>query len=134
MRLTAFLGIVLLVMGVFCGCGPGKDYVGGLDEKVTQAERLEDQVLCDNLKKAADSWMLNQALQGRDADTLTWESLKKELNQESVSYLESLREGSFSDKTLSASIRDKGWIKVRQGRIEISREDGVYHFTYAPDS
>lgn len=130
MKITAFLGIILLVTGVFCGCGPGKDYVSGLDDKLIQAERLEDQALCDSLKKAADAWALNQALEGKDAAALTWDGLKKELGQKYISYLEGLGEECFSDKALSSSIRDKGWIKVRQGWIIVSKGEG-FSFTYS---
>jgi hypothetical protein len=135
-KITAFLGIILLVIGVFCGCSPGKEYVGGLDEKLSQTEKVEDNALVQSLNNAATAWALDQSLHGRDADTLTWHSLKKELDQKDISYLESLGEESFSDKTLATSIRDKGWIKVRQGWISISKGD-EFDFSYndgSPDS
>lgn len=129
-KTTAFLGIILLVIGVFCGCSPGKDYVSDLDEKLIQTEKVEDMALVENLNNAATEWALDQSLQGRDTRALSWDGLKELLDPGVVSYLQSLEEGSFSDKTLAASIRDKGWIKVKQGWISISIGDKI-KFNYS---
>ena len=82
--------------------------------------RDRGQVLCDNLKKAADAWMLNQALQGRDANSDLGKLKRAEPGI--ISYLESLREGSLIRPICFNLTRDG---LGRQGRIEISREDGA---------
>lgn len=128
-KIIAFLGIILLVAGLFSGCKEVDDYVGGLDESVIEAEKVKDQALAKTLQNAAQQSALDQSAKGGNTDKLSWGNMKKCIDKESVAYLESLEEDSFSHKTLSDSIRDGGWIQVRQGWITISKGN-TFNFTY----
>lgn len=128
-KIIVFLGIVLLVSGLFAGCKEVDDYVSGLDERLIEAEKVEDQALARSLEIAAEQWALDCSLKEGNTAQLSWDILKNYLDNESGAYLESLGDGSFSHKTLSASIKDGGWIKVRQGWITISKGSN-FNFTY----
>lgn len=128
-KIIASLGIILLVTGLFSGCKEIDDYVGGLDESIIEAEKVEDQALATTLQIAAQQSAWDQSSKGGNTDKLSWDSLKKHIDKESVAYLESLEEDTFSHKTLSDSIRDGGWIQVRQGWITISKGN-TFNFTY----
>lgn len=121
-----FLIPVLVSMVLFSGCKKGEEYVEGLDGKLAQAERLEDEVLV----RALDGAVAALALESFPGDApLNWENIKEQLDNGSCAYLESLGADSYSNRTLQASLRQGGWIKIRQGWIVIAKDER-YRFTY----
>lgn len=128
LKLTAFLGVILLLLSLFSGCRKAEDYVGDLDEKLAQTRRLEDELLVKVLNNAVTALILAQASKGQDT-MITWDGLKKHLDENSITYLENLGGDCLSHKTLPNSIRDGGWLKVRQGWITIS-QGGELNFAF----
>lgn len=126
-RAAVIILILALISSVLGGCKKGEEYVEGLDEKLVQAERLEDEVLARALDSGAAAWVLDQATS--EGDGLSWGQLKQYLDEQSYSYLEGLGEANYSHKTLAASICPGGWIRVRQGWIDVSKTER-YRFTY----
>lgn len=129
--LIAFLS-ALLFAGLISGCKEGEGYVDDNVEQLAKAEKLQDQNLAKLLTNACEQLVIEKMESG--TDKITWQDIKTELDGKSISYLESLEKDNYSDGSLSASVHDKGWIKVRQGWIIISTsQQGSYYFQFSEE-
>lgn len=125
--------LVLLVVGLIAGCKKGEEYVDDKVDQLAKAEKLQDQNLAKLLTDTCDQIAIDSEVDGLNTD-IGWQEIKKELDGKAVDYLEGLDKNNFSHGSLPASIRDKGWIQVRQGWIIIkTAEYGSYNFQFTEE-